>query len=71
MHHAKRQMNDGAFEATGQNEKQEYVSKDEEKGFEMAFNFPVFLLDILVHYTPKRDEKLHDFFYSTCDQDFA
>ncbi|CAE1298903.1 SMG7 [Acanthosepion pharaonis] len=62
MHHAKRQMNDGVFEATGQNEKQEYLSKDEEKGFEMAFNFTVLLLDILLHYTPKQEQKLRDFF---------
>ncbi|GAB1607750.1 protein SMG7 isoform X1 [Argonauta hians] len=64
MHHTKRQISDALFESGSQPDRQDvdYSKVDQEKGFEMAFNFTVLLLDILLHYTPKQEQKLRDFF---------
>ncbi|KAL5011982.1 hypothetical protein ScPMuIL_010533 [Solemya velum] len=59
MHHIRRQLH---TDTESMMDTHEELSRDEERGFELVFNFTIAVLELLLQYTPKQEQKIRDFF---------
>ncbi|XP_021373588.1 protein SMG7-like isoform X2 [Mizuhopecten yessoensis] len=61
MQHARRQLSSDS-EDLSNGHLYESLTVDEETSFQLMFKFTILVLDVLLQYTPKQEQKLRDFF---------
>ncbi|XP_060079068.1 nonsense-mediated mRNA decay factor SMG7-like [Ylistrum balloti] len=61
MQHARRQLSSDT-EDLSNGHLDENLTVDEETSFQLMFKFTILVLDVLLQYTPKQEQKLRDFF---------
>lgn len=61
MQHARRQLSSDADDLSN-GHLYDTLTVDEETSFQLMFKFTILVLDVLLQYTPKQEQKLRDFF---------